>query len=134
MQPERHVRLFRNGRNQALRIPRELELDADEAIVRKDGDRLIVEPVRRRPDLAALLAGWEPLDEILPDVDEGLLPLDEIRLQLEHAGTPIGPNDLLIAAHALASGLTLVTDNAEEFGRVAGLQVEKWLDSPASAP
>ena len=58
----------------------------------------------------------------------------EIRLQLEHAGTPIGPNDLLIAAHALASGLTLVTDNAEEFGGVAGLQVEKWLDSPASAP
>ena len=58
----------------------------------------------------------------------------EIRLQLEQAGTPIGPNDLLIAAHALASGLTLVTDNAEEFGRVAGLQVENWLDSPASAP
>lgn len=80
IQPERHVRLFRNGRNQALRIPRELELDADEAIVRKDGDRLIVEPVRRRPDLATLLAGWEPLDEILPDVDDGLLPLDDIRL------------------------------------------------------
>ena len=80
MQPERHVRLFRNGRNQALRIPRELELDADEAIVRKDGDHLIVEPVRRRPDLATLLAGWEPLDEILPDVDEDLLPLDDIRL------------------------------------------------------
>lgn len=65
MQAERHVRLFRNGRNQALRIPRELELDADEAIVRKDGDRLIVERVRRRPDLATLLAGWEPFDEIL---------------------------------------------------------------------
>jgi antitoxin VapB len=41
---------------------------------------LIVEPVRRRPDLATLLAGWEPLDEVLPDVDEGLLPLDDIRL------------------------------------------------------
>lgn len=80
MQPERHVRLFRNGRNQAMRIPREFELDADEAIVRKDGDCLIVEPVRRRPDLATLLAGWEPLDEILPDVDEGLLPLDDVRL------------------------------------------------------
>jgi antitoxin VapB len=82
-QPGRHVRLFRNGRGQALRIPRELELDADEAIVRKDGDRLIVEPVPRRPDratpLATLLAGWEPLDEALPDVDEGLLPLDDIR-------------------------------------------------------
>ena len=80
MHPERHVRLFRNGRNQALRIPRELELDADEAIIRKDGERLIVEPVKRRTDLATLLAGWEPLDETIPDVDEGLLPLDEIRL------------------------------------------------------
>jgi antitoxin VapB len=80
MQPERHVRLFRNGRNQALRIPRELELDADEAIIRRDGARLIVEPVKRRPDLATLLAGWEPLDEPFPDVDEGLLPLDDIRL------------------------------------------------------
>ena len=58
----------------------------------------------------------------------------EIRLQLEQAGTPIGPNDLLIAAHALESGLTLVPDNAKEFGRFAGLQVENWLDSPASAP
>jgi antitoxin VapB len=47
MQSERHVRLFRNGRNQALRIPREFELDGDEAIIRKEGDRLIVEPVRK---------------------------------------------------------------------------------------
>jgi tRNA(fMet)-specific endonuclease VapC len=69
-----------------------------------------------------------------------VLPLDagadhtyaEIRLQLEQAGKSIGPNDLLIAAHALHSGLTLVTDNAEEFGRVAGLQVENWLDRPES--
>ena len=77
---ERQVLLFRNGRNQALRIPRELELDADEAIVRQDGERLIVEPVKRRPDIAILLAGWEPLDEPLPDVDQGLLPLDDIHL------------------------------------------------------
>ena len=69
MRLERHVRLFRNGRDQALRIP--LELDADEAIVRKDGARLIAEPVKRRPDLATLLAGWEPLDEPIPDADEG---------------------------------------------------------------
>jgi tRNA(fMet)-specific endonuclease VapC len=58
----------------------------------------------------------------------------EIRLQLVQAGTPIGPNDLLIAAHALPSGLSLVTENAEELGRIAGLQVESWLDRPASAP
>lgn len=55
----------------------------------------------------------------------------EIRFPREQAGTPIGPNDLLIAAHALESGLTLVTDDAEGFGRVAGLQVENWLDTPA---
>lgn len=76
MRLERHVRHFRNGRGRALRIPRELELDAHEAIVRKDGERLIVEPVKHRPDLATLLAGWEPPDEPIPDVDEGLLPLD----------------------------------------------------------
>jgi tRNA(fMet)-specific endonuclease VapC len=57
----------------------------------------------------------------------------EIRLQLEQAGTPIGPNDLLIAAQALQSSLTLVTDNTDEFSRVAGLQLENWLDGPASA-
>lgn len=50
---EKHVRLFRNGRNQALRIPREFELEGDEAILRKEGDRLIVEPVRRAPAGAA---------------------------------------------------------------------------------
>ncbi len=43
------------------------------------------------------------------------------------AGTPIGPNDMLIAAHALAQGLTLVTDNMNEFARVPGLEVEVRL-------
>ena len=79
MQSERHVRLFRNGRNQALRIPREFELDGDEAIVRKEGDRLIVEPVRNG-GLIALLATLQPLDEIFPDVDAGVLPLDDVDL------------------------------------------------------
>ena len=50
-----------------------------------------------------------------------------LRTQLERAGTPIGPNDLLIAAHALALGHTLVTDNVREFSRVKGLAVENWL-------
>ena len=59
MQLERQVRLFRNGRKQALRISRWLELDVDveEAIVRKDGERLIVEPIKRRADIANLLSG-----------------------------------------------------------------------------
>lgn len=69
--PERHVRLFRNGRNQALRIPREFELESDEAVIRKEGDRLIVEPVRKGR-LLALLSALEPLDEPFPDVDEDL--------------------------------------------------------------
>jgi antitoxin VapB len=73
---ERHVRLFRNGRNQALRIPREFELEGEEAILRKDGDRLIIEPVRRGR-LLEILAGLEPLAENFPDIDAGLPALDE---------------------------------------------------------
>jgi len=76
---ERHVRLFRNGRNQALRIPREFEFEGDEAIVRKEGDRLIVERVRKGR-LLALLGSLEPLDESFPDVDEDLVPLDDVDL------------------------------------------------------
>ncbi|MGB5453304.1 MAG: AbrB/MazE/SpoVT family DNA-binding domain-containing protein [Sedimenticolaceae bacterium] len=76
---ERHVRLFRNGRNQAVRIPREFELEGDEAILRKEGDRLVIEPVRKGR-LLALLASLEPLEERFPDVDDDLEPLDEVEL------------------------------------------------------
>ncbi len=51
----------------------------------------------------------------------------QVRVALEAQGTPIGPNDTLIAAHALALGCTLVTDNEAEFTRVPGLRVENWL-------
>jgi tRNA(fMet)-specific endonuclease VapC len=50
-----------------------------------------------------------------------------MRSELEAAGTPIGGNDLLIAAHACATGVTIVTANADEFKRVRGLNVENWL-------
>jgi tRNA(fMet)-specific endonuclease VapC len=50
-----------------------------------------------------------------------------IRADLERNGQPIGANDLLIAAHALALDLTLVTDNGREFSRIDGLRVENWL-------
>ena len=50
-----------------------------------------------------------------------------IRAELEAAGQPIGMNDLLIASHALALGLTLVTGNKSEFSQVRGLKVENWL-------
>jgi antitoxin VapB len=78
MQAERHVRLFKNGRNQAVRIPREFELPGNEAILRKEGDMLILEPLRHN-SLLALLASWEPLDIEFPDVDENLPPLDDVQ-------------------------------------------------------
>ncbi|ETX13564.1 transcriptional regulator [Roseivivax halodurans JCM 10272] len=52
-----------------------------------------------------------------------------IRLALERAGTPIGPNDLLLAAHALCLDSTMVTGNEQEFARVPGLRVENWLQN-----
>lgn len=67
MSEERHVRLFRNGRNQALRIPRDLELPGRAATLRKEGSRLIVEPVAG-PSLLAVLAKLKPLDEEFPPI------------------------------------------------------------------
>ncbi len=65
----RQVRLFRNNRNQAIRIPVEFELPGDEAIISRDGDKLIIEPVRKK-GLLALLASWEPLDEDFPEIED----------------------------------------------------------------
>jgi len=65
--------------------------------------------------------------EVLPLDKESDRHYAEIRRYLDRLGQPIGPNDLLIAAHALALDLTLVTDNLEEFARVPRLQVENWL-------
>jgi antitoxin VapB len=66
-QDSREVRLFRNNRNQAVRIPVEFELPGDRATIRKDGDRLIIEPVHK-PGLLGLLASWEPLEEAIPEI------------------------------------------------------------------
>jgi antitoxin VapB len=66
---ERHVKLFRNGRNQAVRIPREFELPGEDAIMHKDGGRLIIEPVPPR-SLLALLATLEPIEDAFPPVDD----------------------------------------------------------------
>jgi antitoxin VapB len=67
MSERRHVRLFRNGRNQAVRIPVEFELPGDEAIMHRDGDRLVIEPVRKR-GLVALLRSMKPLQEDFPEI------------------------------------------------------------------
>ncbi|MEJ2817318.1 MULTISPECIES: AbrB/MazE/SpoVT family DNA-binding domain-containing protein [unclassified Caulobacter] len=73
---EKHVKLFRNGRNQAVRIPREVELPGDEAILRKDGDRLILEPAPKR-SLLAVLASLEPIeDDFAPINDPAPEPVD----------------------------------------------------------
>ena len=74
---ERHVKLFKNGRNQAVRIPREFELPGEDAIMRKEGDRLIIEPAPPR-SLLAVLATLAPLDEEFPPIAE--LALDPIEL------------------------------------------------------
>ena len=79
MKTERHVRLFRNGRNQAIRITREFELDADTAIIRREDDRLVIEPVRKK-GLLATLASLTAIEEDLPDIDSGLPPLDDVNL------------------------------------------------------
>lgn len=70
MQTERQVRLFRNGRNQAIRIPREFELEGKEAIIRKEGNRLIVEPVGKGNALIKLLKTLKPMDELFPEIDD----------------------------------------------------------------
>lgn len=80
---ERHVRLFRNGRNQAVRIPVEFELPGDEAIMHREGDKLIIEPVRKKAGLLDWLRAQDPLgpeDQFPEDIDAGLLPLKDIDL------------------------------------------------------
>lgn len=69
MFPERHVKLFKNGRNQAVRIPREFELPGEDAIMRKEGDRLVIEPAAPK-SLLALLATLTPIDEEFPAIDD----------------------------------------------------------------
>jgi len=76
---ERHVRLFRNGRNQALRIPREFELAGQEAIIRREGDRLVIEPVPPA-GLLAVLAQLRPIAADFADADATLTPLDDVTL------------------------------------------------------
>lgn len=77
MTAERHVKLFKNGRNQAVRIPREFELPGEDAIMRKDGMRLIIEPAPPK-SLLTLLTTLATIAEEFPQITE--LPLDPIKL------------------------------------------------------
>ncbi len=69
MTVERHVKLFKNGRSQAVRIPREFELPGTDAVMRKEGDRVIIEPAPAK-SLLALLAGLRPIDEDFGSIDD----------------------------------------------------------------
>ena len=69
MPNQRRVRLFRSGRNQAVHIPIGFELPGDVAIVRRDGDRLVIEPVRKR-GLVALLKFMQPVQDAFPEIDD----------------------------------------------------------------
>jgi antitoxin VapB len=67
---ERHVRLFRNGRSQAVRIPREFELPGKEATIRKEGEKLIIEPRQTKSSLLEWLATLEPLKDEFPEIPD----------------------------------------------------------------
>lgn len=68
--PMRHARLFRNGPNQAVRIPRELELSTNELVICRDEERLILVPVDSSPSLAEVLASLAPLDVDIPEIQD----------------------------------------------------------------
>jgi antitoxin VapB len=74
---ERRVRLFRNGRNQAIRIPREMELPGEEAILYREGERLVITPAPPA-SLLAVLATLEPIDKDFSPIEE--LPLRPVDL------------------------------------------------------
>lgn len=78
---------------------------------------------RLTAQLEVVLSGFE----VLPFEAPADAIYGAIRTQLERSGTPVGANDMFIAAQAMALGYTVVTDNAREFGRIDGLSHENWL-------
>jgi antitoxin VapB len=72
---ERHVKLFKNGRNQAVRIPREFELPGEDAVMRKEGDKIIIEPMPKL-SLLELLDTLDPIEEEFPEIED--LPADPV--------------------------------------------------------
>ncbi|WP_175804721.1 antitoxin [Burkholderia ambifaria] len=74
----RHARLFRNGRSQAVRIPREFEFSVSEVIIHREGRRLIIEPVEAT-SLRELFAQWTPFDDTFPDIDS--LPAEPVDIE-----------------------------------------------------
>ena len=77
MTEQRHVRLFRNGRNQAVHISVEFELPGNEAIMHRDGERLVIEPLRNC-GLVTLLKTMKPTKSGIPDIDDPLPPPENV--------------------------------------------------------
>jgi tRNA(fMet)-specific endonuclease VapC len=75
----------------------------------------------------SLLEQFSRVVQVVPLTPEAGLHYGEVRASLQRAGAPIGNNDLWIAAHALALGVPLVTNNVREFERVPGLKLENWV-------
>jgi tRNA(fMet)-specific endonuclease VapC len=80
-----------------------------------------------RPDTKDQLMLFLSGLQVLPWTDAAIWHYARHRRLLKEAGTPIGDMDLLIASHALAEGLTLVTNNTREFERIEGLKLENWV-------
>ena len=79
--PPREAKLFRNNKSQAVRIPADFELPGDRVLIHRDGEKLILEPVRRK-NLLDILAELKPLgpEDAFPDIDDTLLPARDIDL------------------------------------------------------
>ena len=77
MKRQKTAKVFKNGRNRAVRIPREFEFVGEEVAIYQEGGRLILEPIKPG-GLLSLLDSMAPIDVPFPDVDEDLLPLDSV--------------------------------------------------------
>ncbi|PZU74430.1 MAG: AbrB/MazE/SpoVT family DNA-binding domain-containing protein [Sphingomonas sp.] len=77
----REAKLFRNNKSQAVRIPADFELPGDRVMIHREGNRLVIEPIRRR-NIVEVLASLKPLDpeDEFPDIDSTLLPVRAIDL------------------------------------------------------
>ncbi|APX69154.1 AbrB/MazE/SpoVT family DNA-binding domain-containing protein [Brucella sp. 6810] len=79
--PAREAKLFRNNKSQAVRIPADFEFPGNRVLIHREGDKLIIEPVRRK-NLLEVLAGLKPLgpEDAFPDIDDTALPLKDVDL------------------------------------------------------
>lgn len=74
----KEARLFRNNRSQAVRIPVEFELPGESVLIHREGDRLILEPVRNSSGLLNLISQWEPLDDEFPEIEDQAVEQEDV--------------------------------------------------------